>query len=56
MGLSILHLKNEYACVRFIDIASHFYLISYGYCGLGTKNKIDNPIFVDEEKTTDSSR
>ena len=49
MGLSILHLNNEYACVRFIDIASHFYLISYGFCGLGTKNKIDNPIFVDEE-------
>ena len=49
MGLSIPHLNNQYACVRFIDIASHFYLMSYGYCGLGTKNKIDNPIFVDEE-------
>ena len=56
MGLSIRHLNNEYACVRFIDIASHFYLIYYEFCGLGTKNKIDNPIFVDEEKTTDSSR
>ena len=49
MGLSILHLNNEYGCVRFIGIASHFYLISYRYCGLGTKSKIDNPIFVDEE-------
>ena len=49
MGLSIRHLNNEYACVRFIDTASHFYLISNGYWGLGTKNKIDNPTFADEK-------